>query len=255
MALVLPYTMYADVVQFLDRHIMTSTNPNQEKVLWLYAFSDAVVDPSFKPLVDDIFFSLRRRIDQKKEIDRLARQRWEREWRAMAGGMLTHAIPLPSSCIDEANWSIYDDVGRAFGIPPVVLAATHWIETTCRRWMHVNGPYQIMSHQYTTWDLSDAFFFSQTVAVARFIHNKVRRYNSRNPDHQLLMAYTGMSVDDVVRFGALYNGLSGGRILHPIAPARPVYVWGNWGERKERKNGLIVAISQFLAYETWLSGE
>jgi hypothetical protein len=75
--------------------------------------------------------------------------------------------------------------------------------------------------------VSDAFFFSQTVAVARFIHEKVRRYNMRNPHYHIVMMYTGMNRDDVVRLGALYNGLSGGRIIHPIAPSNPAYVWGN----------------------------
>ncbi|MCS6983210.1 MAG: hypothetical protein NZL83_03455 [Candidatus Absconditabacterales bacterium] len=242
-------------MQVLDQHMMTSPYPQQEKVLRLYAFSGASVDPLFEGVVEEITTLLRRRIDEKKRSERMERQLREVSWRMMAEGMMTHAIPLPSSCFNQVNWRIYDDVGRAFGIPPVIFAALHRIETRCQRGTHVNGPYQIMSHQYSTGNMSDAFFFSQTVAVARFIHNKVRRYNSRNPDHQLVMMYTGMHYDDVVRLGALYNGLSGGRIIHPITPRNPAYVWGNRGQGPERKNGILVAMVQFLSDGRWIEGE
>ena len=60
-----------------------------------------------------------------------------------------------------------------------------------------------------------------------FSKGKIDWYNERNANDGLSinLSYDNASQRDLLRFAALYNGLSGSTVYGEIAPAAPKYFW------------------------------
>lgn len=70
-----------------------------------------------------------------------------------------------------------------------------------------------------------------------FSQHKIKRYNKANQKSglQISLSYTGASLEDLLKFSALYNGLSGASVYGEIRPAAPKYFWE--GYRNEAWTG------------------
>lgn len=70
-------------------------------------------------------------------------------------------------------------------------------------------------------------FVNEIQDFADFSFNKWVWYKNANTKSGLIvdLSYSRWSLDDLVKHGALYNGLANANIRGNIAPANPDYVW------------------------------
>jgi hypothetical protein len=115
----------------------------------------------------------------------------------------------------------------AYNFPTALTIAVRYRESTCSYALPKNGdgPFQIISKDYGT-DVITEDIFLQTIAdFLDFAQDKIDWYNERNQESGLSinLSYTGASYTDLLRFAALYNGLSGFTVYGEISPAAPKY--------------------------------
>lgn len=84
-----------------------------------------------------------------------------------------------------------------------------------------------------------------------FSKNKISWYNKRNPDTPITLSYQELSQKDLLKFAALYNGLSGGTVYGDIQPAAPRYfrdkMQTDYADAK--RNGLFAQVLRVLERE------
>ena len=59
-----------------------------------------------------------------------------------------------------------------------------------------------------------------------------------------------MDMDSLIKYGALYNGLSGAVIKGDIQPAASAYVYGKFGSENQsaNKDGILMRVLKVLDY-------
>lgn len=84
-----------------------------------------------------------------------------------------------------------------------------------------------------------------------FSKHKIKRYNSKNPQSPIKLSYDEVNYPDLLKYAALYNGLSGGTVYGEILPAAPGYFWqkmsGEYAQAK--RNGLFAQFLRVLERE------
>lgn len=168
------------------------------------------------------------------------------------------------------QYEITDDWAYALNLPTSLILATWDMEASCRRYKpwNGNGIFQITANNYG----SDAHFTTGHWIVmmydyAKLVEGKINRYHNANKLSRdncpikdlvatgqiapLCLSYGSLDMDSIIKYGALYNGLSGATVKGNIQPGAPDYVFGKFGPENQqaRKDGLVMRILKVLDYK------
>lgn len=134
-------------------------------------------------------------------------------------------------------YNTLDDMSFIYDLPTALTTAIWYRESTCGYYLPKNGdgPFQIESKDYGTGQITSDVFIQSVEDFLVFANNKIDRYESVNKaeedtGYKINLSYTGFDLTWIVRFGALYNSLSGNTVYGNILPKRPGYVWDGYGE-------------------------
>ena len=208
-----------DIITIVD----SSKNPSESLVQRYYAFEDLRQEIRFQysspPLLsktlsnlDLITDKLREELDLRKSLASQNKTIPSRvdQYRS---GVVTNNKPLDKPCPQYET--LVDDWSFAFDLPPSLVMATWLMESGCSRYRPNNGDgiFQITSKDYGTGKMNTGYRIWMVYDFNDFLRAKFLRYQKTNNLPQVLdMNYSYISYTGAVEFGALYNGLSGGKI-------------------------------------------
>ena len=141
-----------------------------------------------------------------------------------ASGLLL-AEPLDENCI---GWyQTLDNLSFAYDFPTALTIAVWYRESGCGYYLPKNGdgPFQIVSKDYGTGMITRELFETTIKDFLEFSKQKIDRYNGKNPTMPISLSYKNFSTGDLLKFSALYNGLSGSSVSGDILPAAPKYFY------------------------------
>gem|GEM_PF-334807 len=151
----------------------------------------------------------------------------------------------------SSRQQLVDDRSYALDLPTPLVMATWLMESGCGWYRPSNGDgiFQIVSKDYGTGAISTGHRIWMMYDFNDFLHAKFARYHKANAiTTGFPMSYTKMSYDDIVHFGALYNGLSGATVKGNIMPAAANYVFGKLNDTYSGavKDGLMVRVMKAI---------
>lgn len=134
-------------------------------------------------------------------------------------------------------YNTLDDLSFIYDLPTSLTTAIWYRESTCGYYLPKNGdgPFQIESKDYGTGEITSDIFIQSIKDFMEFAKHKISRYESankasQNTGYKINLSYEDFDLTGVVRFGALYNSLSGNTVYGNILPKRPGYVRDGYGE-------------------------
>ena len=144
---------------------------------------------------------------------------------------------IPQRCRDRRQY--LDDISFVHNLPTAVTMATRYAESTCGFYLPVhpvygsNGPFQIITKDYGTGDMTEPLFRQTVKDFIDFTWAKINNYEraNRNDELKVNLSYSSFDFTGVVRFGSLYNGLSWSTIKWDIQPMKRWYVFNNYEEQ------------------------
>lgn len=159
---------------------------------------------------------------------------------------------LDSSCL---GWYYTMDLlSYVYDFPTALMIAVWWKESSCGYYLPKNGdgPFQIVSKDYSKVKLNQDTFEDMIEDFLVFSKHKINRYNSRNPKTPIKLRYDQVNYPDLLKFAALYNGLSWATVYGEILPAAPRYFWEKmpWDFVLAKRNGLFAQVLRVLEWET-----
>ncbi|GHW02628.1 hypothetical protein AGMMS50249_4140 [candidate division SR1 bacterium] len=162
---------------------------------------------------------------------------------------------ISNSCLGYYN--MIDNLSFANDFPTALSMAMRWRESTCGFVLPKNGdgPFQIVTKDYGTGEMTTQIFSQTLQDFFDFSKNKIQRYNNANSADGLAisLAYTGASLVDLLRFSALYNGLSGSTVYGDIQPAQPKYFREGYSNSiwtgEVKKDGILSTYIKALQWE------
>ena len=181
---------------------------------------------------------------------------------------LSGTTGLSSLC--KNNYQIADDWSYAFDLPTPLVLATRDIESSCGRYHPSNGDgiFQLVAKEYGS---SDNFTMWNWIVMmydyVALVQSKIAWYHTSNSLSKdtcsskdtttlgqtapICLSYTLLDLDSLVKYGALYNGLSGWVIKWNIQPANPNYVFGKFGSayQSASKDWIIMRVLKVLQYK------
>lgn len=181
---------------------------------------------------------------------------------------LTTAPWLSNLC--KNNYELVDDWAYALDLPMSLVLATWDIEASCGLYKpsNRNGVFQLTSKDYgigenlTKWE-----WIMMMYDYADLIKGKVNRYHTANKLSRddcstkdliatgqtapICLRYGSLDFDSIIKYGALYNGLSWSTIKGDIRPGVADYVFGKFGPDNQtaKKDGLMMRILKTLDYD------
>ena len=172
-----------------------------------------------------------------------------------------HSIP-------DRCWEMYellDDLSFVHDIPTAITLWTWYAETTCGFYLPVhptygsNGPFQIISKDYGTGEMTMELFKQTLEDFLIFARHKYNLYGwakwNRENGYAVDVSYTWFDLTGVVRHGALYNGVASdhpmGNIYGEIRPKKDWYVYNNYKEERSGavRHGFLPMVINAAAWE------
>ena len=130
-----------------------------------------------------------------------------------------------------------------------------------------NGVFQLTARDYgVSENLTKGEWIMMMYDYAKLVKDKITRYHTSNSlsattcDSKstttidqiapVCFNYGSLDLDSIIKYGALYNGLSGSTIKWNIKPWNPDYVFGKFGpdNQSAKKDGLVMRILKVLDY-------
>lgn len=141
---------------------------------------------------------------------------------------------IPQKCRDR--WQFLDDISFVHNLPTAITMATRYAESTCGFYLPIhatygsNGPFQIITKDYGTGAMTEKLYRQTVKDFVDFARSKINSYQRSNRNEWLTvnLTYSNFDFTGVVRFGSLYNGLSGSTIKGDIQPMKRWYVFNNY---------------------------
>ena len=138
-------------------------------------------------------------------------------------------INTPDSCTGRYN--TMDTISFANDFPTALTIATRYRETNCGYYLPGNGdgPFQILSKDYGTWQITEAKFLQTMQDFIDFSKAKRIQYKTKL---WIALTYTGLDMTGLVNHAALYNG---GLITwtstsgYNVIPINPHYAFDGYG--------------------------
>lgn len=158
---------------------------------------------------------------------------------------------LDPNCL--GRYYTMDLLSYAYDFPTALTIAVWRKESSCGYYLPKNGdgPFQIVSKDYSKVTLTQETFEEMIKDFLAFSKHKINRYNSKNPQNPIKLSYDEVNYSDLLKYAALYNGLSGGTVYGEILPAAPRYFWEKMpGEFSlAKRNGLFAQVLRVLERE------
>ena len=146
------------------------------------------------------------------------------------------------------RYKTLDDISFAYDFPTALTIAVWYRESTCAYYLPNNGdwPFQILSKDYWTWEITSKQFIQTIVDFMEFSKNKLARYDG------LLsweLTYDSFDMTGVMNFVALYNWWS--RSWNVIIPNNYNYAYDWYWEEYSwaKKYGLVPQMLKVLEWE------
>ena len=130
---------------------------------------------------------------------------------------------------DKCFWryNTIDNISFANDFPTALTIAVRYRESTCSYYLPSNGdgPFQIVSKDYWTWDIDETTFNQIIQDFIDFSKKKIDRYNEKNANEypEIKLTYSDFDYNDLWKFAWLYNWLSWSTVYWEIWPATPKY--------------------------------
>ena len=160
---------------------------------------------------------------------------------------------LDPNCL--GRYYTMDLLSYAYDFPTALTIAVWRKESSCGYYLPKNGdgPFQIVSKDYSKVELSPESFEDMIKDFLVFSKHKINWYNLRNPKTPIKLTYDQVNYEDLLKFSALYNGLSWGMVYGDILPAAPRYFWEKipWEFEIAKRNGLFGQVLKVLERELW----
>jgi len=141
-----------------------------------------------------------------------------------------------------------DDISFAYDFPTALTIAIWYRESTCSYYLPNNGywPFQIMSKNYWTWEITQQQFVKTIVDFMEFSKNKLARYDWLLSGE---LTYSNFDLTWVSNFIALYNW--GQRSWNVIIPNNMNYMYDWYWEDYSGsiKYWVLPEMLQVLAWE------
>ncbi len=227
--------------------------------LWHYYFQLKVLlkqfnyEPQLNYLLSEMYRDLRTQINNKKAAAKFQSKEAKQVFLDNYIGGIRGEVVLDDRCVGRYN--TIDDIGFTHDFPTALIIAYRYRESTCGYYLPKNGrgPFQITSHDYWIWEITDEVFTQSVVDFVKFSQAKIDRYEKANARSGLTidLSYTSLNFTGVVRHWALYNSLSWNTVYWDIKPKRPEYVFDNYTYGSgidASRNGVM---TQFLRALEW----
>jgi len=152
-------------------------------------------------------------------------------------------------------YNTLDDIAFSYDFSTALLVATRYVESSCGYYLPQNTwwPFQIISKNYWTWEISEEIFVQSVIDFIEFSKNKYNWYEERNKEDNLKINvdYKNLELSWIIRHWALYNWLSWYTVYGDILPLNPNYVFNNFGENFSgaKKNWLMAEFINILERE------
>lgn len=146
--------------------------------------------------------------------------------KAFLDANMTGVSAIAETDICKQYYDLVDTISFANNFPTALTLATRYREASCRMYLPGNGdwPFQILSKEYGSGDLSIATFKQTVQDFIDFSKNKYGQYYSKIGP---IFTYTGFDMTGIVNHAALYNG---GKIISwVVVPLAPKYVYEWYG--------------------------
>lgn len=234
--------------------------------------------------IDDLYTRTKKLFPDHPQLARLEllktnlRNEIDKRKNAISQQAITTFFTSYQSYLSDTTWLsnlcknqyvIADDWAYALDIPTALILATWDMESSCGRYKPSNGDgvFQIVAKDYGSADnLTQGEWIMMMYDYAQFIKDKIARYHTSNNLSSetcstkdmtisgqiapICLSYTTLDMDSIIKYGALYNGLSGSTVKGNIQPANTSYVFGKFGSENQsaNKDGIIMRMLKVLDY-------
>ncbi len=263
---------YTNILNQITTQIDSNSTPRESLVQRYYSIEDleqriTKLSPNSTTLsnISSIKKALRTRLDNEKKSNTLSSGTLE-FIDDKRKNVTTRNVWLSNICTQR--YQLVDDRSYAFNMPTALVLATLDMESSCGWYKPNNGDgvFQLIAKDYGTWTLSTGQWIMMMYDFAELVRGKHARYHTANKlsintcntkDSNLTgqtapicLSYTSLDLDSLIKHGALYNGLSGAKIMGDIQPGAPSYVYGRYTDTYSGsvKDGLIVRVLKSLRY-------
>ncbi|MCX6825080.1 MAG: hypothetical protein NTY80_02535 [candidate division SR1 bacterium] len=163
---------------------------------------------------------------KSKATSKTAKQDFFNQW----SGGFSQEITVADSCTGWYN--TMDSISFANNFPTALMISTRYRETSCGFYMPNNGdgPFQILSKDYGTGQISEAKFIQTMQDFIDFSKAKYLQYKTKLG---ISLTYTGYSWTGLIYHAALYNGgiITGNTTSGYVAtPINPRYAFDGYGQ-------------------------
>ena len=130
---------------------------------------------------------------------------------------------------EKCTWryNTIDNISFANNFPTALTIAIRYRESTCSYYLPNNWywPFQIMSKNYWTWEITEEIFKQSIQDFIDFTKNKIENYNKKSDEQfpKINLSYTWFDYTGVVSVAALYNWWT--RTGWMVIPNAPKYVF------------------------------
>ncbi len=176
---------------------------------------------------------------------------FKQAFRNAYSGWFSKEITTPDSCTGRYN--TMDTISFANNFPTPLMIGTRYRETNCGYYLPSNGdgPFQILSKDYGTWQITEAKFLQTMQDFIDFSKNKYISYKTKL---WISLTYTWFDMTGLVDHGALYNGASitgNASSWYVALPLNPHYVYDGYGQQYSWaiRYGLIPKFLKVLDWE------
>lgn len=157
--------------------------------------------------------------------------------------------------LEKCTWryNTIDNISFANNFPTALTLAVWYRESSCGYYLPANGdgPFQIVSKDYGTWEITEEIFKQSVQDFIDFAKNKINNYNNKADEKfpEIILTYTWFNKTGIVSFAAMYNG--GIRTGWMVQPNVPKYVYDGYGEEyaNAKKYGVLPAFLELLEWE------
>ncbi len=175
--------------------------------------------------LDALGLNLITEVNIEKVKTKIIAKQFKQDFFNIYSGGFSQDISTPDSCTGRYN--TMDTISFANNFPTALTIATRYRETNCGYYMpaNTNGPFQIISKNYWTGQISEAKFIQTIQDFIDFSQSKYQQYKSKL---WVKLTYTGFDRTGLVDHAGLYNGgIISWSIVNPI---NPKYAFDGYGQ-------------------------
>lgn len=260
-----------DFAQALIEQSDQKTNPREALVQWYYTLQDLsnkVQTSSGSSDEVQRLYNITQRV--RSELDLRKSAVVKNDEKALYNSHSNKISGANLSDMCKAQLRLVDDRSYALDLPTPLVLATRDMESSCG-WKNPNnnGIFQLTSKNYATWNLNIGLWLTQLYDYHELVKWKIQRYHNANnlsvsdcankdktqtgQTAPICLTYSKIDLDSVIKYGALYNGLSWWVIKGDIQPVWNVekqrdYVYGKFGPERQwaNKDGLLMRVLKVI---------